>query len=175
MVLFPLTENDLNWGWSKLNSEAGWSLAKLKLWQWSVNRLEKKSKERDPLRQAWSFELHLSVCSGEKYWAWKSSVSAASGFSLMTGKVGLPLCEVGVGLSAALEIPPCPVSIAHAAAAGGLQLQQQNCQCADRAELCLRPGDQCAGTAGGTSCCWCHRADWSYQCGNYSSGGAAAL
>lgn len=37
---------DLNWGWSRSNSEAGWNVEKLKLWQWSMNRLQKKSKEK---------------------------------------------------------------------------------------------------------------------------------
>lgn len=84
-----------------------------------MNRLKKKSKEKYLYVKHVAFELYLSVCSGEKYWAWKSSFSAARDFSLIIRKVDLPLCEVGMGLSTALQIPSFPIFVAHTAATKG--------------------------------------------------------
>lgn len=99
MVVFPLTKNDLNRGWSRLNFEAGWNLEKLKLWQWSMNKLKKESKEKDPLHQArcfwivpfglfWgeapSLEKQLLSCYWFQLHCWKGRLVSAGGTGLPT-------------------------------------------------------------------------------------------
>lgn len=99
MVVFPLTKNDLNRGWSRLNFEAGWNLEKLKLWQWSMNKLKKESKEKDPLHQAhcfwivpfglfWGEALSLEKQLLSCYWfqlhCWKGRFVSAGGTGLPT-------------------------------------------------------------------------------------------
>lgn len=87
-----------------------WNWEKLKLWQWSTNRLEERGEAKILYAQRLIFKLYLSVCSGGSTSPGKAAARQQD-LGLIIRKADLPLGEVGTGLHPASSCFSCLHSI----------------------------------------------------------------